>query len=311
MRPDCYKRQNRFDCIVYCPEGAKRESPGQRPGVGDRLGISEGPTDRNPSTGAIPFRRPRYGPLCLESFWVPTRSPGRCPGLSSWSPAGPAISPLARGKLPLVIPSEDGYACQNGSWAGEQARSASLSMITFDDRRWEHLKGGYKTPCDPRPVLRRLEAGGNGRAEWDQLCDELHHQGDVGEASYASVPHLVRMQAQSRTVDWNLYALVSTIEIERHRHGNPPLPSWLAESYRKAWLRVVEIGTRDLGRTNDPLAVRSILGAIALAKGQLRLGAFIAHSDLSEIDEFLEKRSAWSQFYSEQEDPGGGSPPLC
>ena len=100
-------------------------------------------------------------------------------------------------------------------------------------------------------------------------------------------------------MNWNLYALISTIEIERHRRGNPVLPTWLAESYREAWSRVLEIGCRDLGRTCDQFATASILGALALSKGQLKLGAFIAHSDASEIDEFLKTRSAWSDLYSE------------
>lgn len=152
-------------------------------------------------------------------------------------------------------------------------------------------------PYDPRPLLRQLEAGGNAEAAWAKLWEELHHQGDVGEASYAAVPHLVRVQANRPDVNWNMYALISTIEIERHRRGNPPLPAWLAESYLDAWVRVLEIGCRDLRRTHDPLATTSILGALALAKRQLKLGAFIAHSDASEIDELLETRSAWSELY--------------
>jgi hypothetical protein len=175
-------------------------------------------------------------------------------------------------------------------------------MIAFDDKQWDGLKGGYKQPYDPRPVLRRLETESDTEEAWAELWEELHHQGDLGEASYAAVPHLVRIQAQGSSANWNFYALVSTIEIERHRRGNPPLPAWLTESYREAWVRVLEIGCRDLGRTNDPLATTAILGALALAKGQLKLGAFVAHSDASEIDEFLETRCAWSELYSESAD---------
>ncbi len=49
---------------------------------------------------------------------------------------------------------------------------------------------------------------------------------------------------------------------------------------------------------------------MALAKGQLKLGAFIVNSDSSEIDEFLETRSAWSSFYSEPDGPANGSQPI-
>jgi hypothetical protein len=174
-------------------------------------------------------------------------------------------------------------------------------MIDFDDKRWEGLKGGYKKPYDPRPALRELEKSDDPDT-WQQLWEGLHHQGDVGETSYAAVPHLVRIQAHRSGVNWNVYALISTIEVERHRRGNPPIPSWLADSYRVAWETVLEIGTRDLGKTDDPLAVQAILGALALAKGELKLGAFIAESDSSEVDELLEQRSAWSKLYSEPKD---------
>lgn len=109
-------------------------------------------------------------------------------------------------------------------------------------------------------------------------------------------------------MNWNAYSLISTIEVERHRRGNPPLPAWLAESYRDSWVRVLEMGCRDLGRTNDPLATMSIPGALALAKGQLKLGACIAHSDMSEVEELLETRSAWPELNSDSTGAEGSTP---
>ncbi|GFO57581.1 hypothetical protein GMSM_45880 [Geomonas sp. Red276] len=99
-----------------------------------------------------------------------------------------------------------------------------------------------------------------------------------------------------------MYALLSTIEIERHRKGNPPLPGWLAEEYHLAWGEIIDVAMRDLKKTDDPLAIRSILGALALGKQQIKLGIFIANSDESEIDELVEDRDAWSELYSEQVD---------
>ena len=71
-------------------------------------------------------------------------------------------------------------------------------MIEFNDKRWEGLKGGYKQPYDPRSALRRIEAGEPSDADWKELFDELHHQDDGGEASYAAVPHLVRIRPGAR-----------------------------------------------------------------------------------------------------------------
>jgi hypothetical protein len=167
-------------------------------------------------------------------------------------------------------------------------------MMSLDDPRWSELKGGYKVPYDASVPLRRLEAGED---VWDELWQELHHQGDVGEASYTSLPHLVRIARALPHRDWNFYGLVSTIEIERHRKSNPPLPSWLAEDYEEALHDLLELALGDLHDTDDRITIRSILGAVALAKGDLKLGALVSRSDDSEIDEVLERYEAWSELY--------------
>jgi hypothetical protein len=69
----------------------------------------------------------------------------------------------------------------------------SVPVLSFDDERWNHLTGGYKTLFDPRPSLRNVESQQNTATAWEELWEELHHQGDVGPASYAAVPELVRI----------------------------------------------------------------------------------------------------------------------
>jgi len=66
-------------------------------------------------------------------------------------------------------------------------------MLSFDDERWNHLTGGYKTPFDPRPFLRRLENQQDTETAWQELWEELHHQMDVGDASYTAIPELLRV----------------------------------------------------------------------------------------------------------------------
>ncbi len=116
-------------------------------------------------------------------------------------------------------------------------------------------------------------------------------------ASYASVPHLVRICAALPNRDWNVYALVSTIEVERHRKSNPPLPEWVRADYEKALRDLLVLGLSDLARVEDAITIRSILGAVALAKGALKLGAWIAFADESEIEEMLNNHQAWSELY--------------
>ncbi len=107
--------------------------------------------------------------------------------------------------------------------------------MTFEDHHWSQLRGGYKTLYDPRPALRKIASGKEEESAWHELWNQLHHQGDVGEASYVAIPILTDLYHTKLRPDWNLFALAATIEVERHRKTNPPLPEWLRVDYEKAW----------------------------------------------------------------------------
>lgn len=100
--------------------------------------------------------------------------------------------------------------------------------IALDDPRWQGLGGGYGVEYDRRGALRALAANWDDGKPGMSLWNELHHQGDVGEASYASVPTLVALAETATRRDWNVYALTATIEVERHRRDNPSLTEWMA-----------------------------------------------------------------------------------
>ena len=158
-------------------------------------------------------------------------------------------------------------------------------MLSLEDGRWSTLEGGYRTPFDPRPLFLKLRSPGDERAAWDELWEELHHQGDVGLASYAAVPHLVRVHQERGVPDWNTYALVATIELARDANRNPRLPKWLADGYDKALSQLAKIGSTELFESNNPELVRSVLGILAIVKGARVYGRVL--SEFSE-DEVLE-----------------------
>jgi hypothetical protein len=101
-------------------------------------------------------------------------------------------------------------------------------MLSFEDPRWTGLKAGYRTPIDLRPLLQRLESDRDPKEAWHQLWEQLYHQGDVGEGSFAAVPHLVRIHRLRGIADWNTYAIAATIELSRGKDGNPDVPDWIA-----------------------------------------------------------------------------------
>jgi len=135
---------------------------------------------------------------------------------------------------------------------------------------------------------------------WEEFWNELHHQGDVGDASYAVVPVFVELLRQGSRLGWNCFALCATIEVERHRRGNPPVPDWLLAEYRGAWQQLLPLALAEVRSTTDPAELRQLLAVIALAQGELRLGAFLNGLSDDELDEILEERAAWSTLYAPQ-----------
>ena len=164
---------------------------------------------------------------------------------------------------------------------------------------WQELCGGYRTPYDPRQAIHRLRDAPLDEETWTELWDELHHQGDVGEASYAAVPLLVEA-CWDAPRDWNVYALVATIEVRRQRTDNPALPSWVRPEYEAALSKLATLALADLERAADPLVIRSAMSIVALARGDRPLGALLAWTESSEIEEILDEVISWTTRYDQR-----------
>ena len=163
-------------------------------------------------------------------------------------------------------------------------------MLSFDDTRWGDLVGGYRVPIDLRPLLRALESGDSPRSAWDDLWQELYHQGDVGEGSFVAVPHLVRIHRNRGVVDWNTYAIVATIELARGTNGNPDVPAWSREPYEAALRDLAGLGLVELPRAVDKETVRSILAVLAITHGARTYGRVLVEFTEDEVLE-LEKQA--------------------
>jgi len=103
-------------------------------------------------------------------------------------------------------------------------------MTQPSDPKWNDLRGGYRVQYDPRAAIAALRVDPLNQTLWEELWNQLHHQGDVGDASYAAVPLLIDA-CSSTPRGWNFYGLIATIEAARHRRKNPPIPEWLVPAY--------------------------------------------------------------------------------
>jgi hypothetical protein len=157
-------------------------------------------------------------------------------------------------------------------------------MLELDDPRWGELIGGYRVQYDPRPALASLESGA--ADAWKLLWDELHHQGDVGTASYAAVPHIVRIYQARRLPNWNAYALVGTIELARGRR-NPAVPSWLEPAYSDAVRSLAKTGSRELWESDERELLQCALALIALVRGHRLAGQLLLAYTEDELAEMV------------------------
>jgi len=150
-------------------------------------------------------------------------------------------------------------------------------VISFEDVRWREMTGGYGTPFDPRPLLKRIETDSDTTEAWKQLWDELHHQGDVGDASFAAVPFLVESYRKRGGNGWSTYAIVAIIELARGEGTNPDVPQWMAEDYFQAIRKLAEIGAEEVLRAKAREDVRAILSVVAIQKGLRAHAKFLAN----------------------------------
>jgi hypothetical protein len=179
-----------------------------------------------------------------------------------------------------------------------------MESMRFDDETiWSMLLGGNRTSYDPRPALARIVVNWNDTAAWDELWSELHHQGDVGDASYATVPRLVDIARTVEKRGWQFYALVATIEVGRHARSSPQLPHWLVVDYARAWSTLLELALVDLRMTSDRLLVTSAMATLALVKGYTKVGALLTDLTDAELDEVVEATMAWSAHYRDDLPP--------
>jgi hypothetical protein len=165
-------------------------------------------------------------------------------------------------------------------------------MIILDDNLWKGLKGGYKLVYDASVPLKQLEKATDKEeiaSVFDELWNELHHQGDVGLASYLALPQLVRISSEKNLFDWNVLALCATIEQQRHLGNNPELPQEYSHYYDNGLMNLKEFILDNFKVIKDEITLTSALSALAACNGQVKLSKAIINLSEDVLDEFLQQ----------------------
>lgn len=167
-------------------------------------------------------------------------------------------------------------------------------MIELDDPRWRKLSHAYGSAADIPELLRQL-AGATGpkpgydSEPWFSLWSSLCHQGDVYDASYAALPHIVEIACDAKTpVDFSFFQLPAAIEVARSSGTAPPVPADLAEAYGNAVSRLTECVALHRHEEWDEPTLLSALSALAAAKGNHRVAEAIMNLDDDLIRRLIE-----------------------
>jgi hypothetical protein len=138
-------------------------------------------------------------------------------------------------------------------------------MLSLDAKEWKDFDGGYKLPYDASLALKLLEISQEPDSKiWNTLFENLYHQGDVGIASYAVIPQLLRIYKTHGWIDFYLPSLASAIEEARTRENNPEVPDWLSYDYFQALEGIAVYCLQKRSEQSDPNFGKALLMLTAI-----------------------------------------------
>jgi hypothetical protein len=167
-----------------------------------------------------------------------------------------------------------------------------LDGLALDDPRWGELRHCYGPADDIPGLLRQLAAAPGPNDDWPAepwftLWSSLCHQDDVYPASYAAVPHLVRIAIEATgPVDFSFLLLPASIEVSRAGGRGPIVPDFLVAAYERALAALPDAVAAHRHEPWDEAMLLSASAALAVAKGQLRVAEMLVYLDGEDIDRF-------------------------
>ncbi len=143
-------------------------------------------------------------------------------------------------------------------------------MLSLDSPDWGRLQHAYGPALDIPDLLRQLEGlpSSEGMAEpWFSIWSALAHQGDVYPASFAAVPHVVRVLASAPyRAPMVFFQFPAWVEICRSRK-DVSVPAELLPAYIGALRQLPVLIGAAAGRAWGADFLRCAMAALAAAKG--------------------------------------------
>jgi hypothetical protein len=151
-------------------------------------------------------------------------------------------------------------------------------VVPLDSPRWKTLEHAYGAAGDVPDLIQAIEAekmpnycdGGT----WFEVYSSLYHQYSTYSATYAALPHIVRI-AETGTLGQRLAVMCLAGEIQVHGHADETIPSDLLPEFELAMVTTKKSSLKTLreaaqvGITNAAVS-NWTLGDLLLAFGGLR-----------------------------------------
>jgi hypothetical protein len=164
-------------------------------------------------------------------------------------------------------------------------------MLSLDSPKWSELSHAYGVASDIPDLLRQLETTPSSDSEkepWFSIWSSLAHQGDVYSASFAAVPHVVRILAQApNRADFSYFQFPAWVEICRQKK-TVPIPQELEADYFSALKQLPFLVTAAADREWNEDFLLCALSAIAAAKGYGTVAEAVQELNSNVAEEFLE-----------------------
>lgn len=164
-------------------------------------------------------------------------------------------------------------------------------MLALESNRWSELRHAYGAASDIPSLLSQLSTLPESRDEaepWFSLWSALAHQGDVFDASFAAVPHVVSAAAANPLqADSVYFQFPAWVEICRKKQ-KMDVPGELAAAYFEALAKLPSLVAAASAREWDADFLQCALSAIAAAKGQPLIAEVAQELSPEVAGEFME-----------------------
>ena len=166
-------------------------------------------------------------------------------------------------------------------------------MLPLDSQEWSQLQDAFGAATNIPSLLDQLAANPLPHRDyrdepWFSLWSSLCHQENVYDASYAAVPHIVRIgTAAPAPIDFGFFQLPACIEIARKKGRGPDLPPQLAEAYFAALRGLHDCAFRHAADDWDQNMAVCVAAALAVAKGQHELADALMNLDPDIISKII------------------------